>query len=367
MADPLVSIIVNNFNYARFLPRSIHSALAQTYSHVEVVVVDDCSTDESADVIRSFGTRVVPVLQTKNGGQGAAFNAGYRASRGEIVLFLDSDDYLLPTAVEKVVDAFTRASENREDVAKVQFRLNLVDNDGRFIDLYPAKRIRFDSGDVVPLLLQKGRYETPVTTGNAFSRRILDAVMPVPEEDFRICADGYLVTVVPLFGKVVSIDEPLGAYVQHGGNNWAGGGGNPQASARRFRRSLEHDKHRVAALVRWAERRGLRVSSDPSLHDDFHLSTRLASLCLEPDAHPVPSDSRLELGLRGSLAALQASSLSPKQKAIVSTWFVAAGVLPEAFAKRIVSWRLVQESRPVLLDRWVKRARALVRGHRADR
>ena len=61
--SPLVSIVVNNYNYARFLRDAVMSALAQTYPRVEVIVVDDGSTDESREVIASFGDSVVPVLK----------------------------------------------------------------------------------------------------------------------------------------------------------------------------------------------------------------------------------------------------------------------------------------------------------------
>src|SRR3954451_20463787 len=96
---PLVSIVIDNYNYARFLPEAIESALAQTYPDTEVIVVDDGSTDDSREIIASYGSRVRPVLKT-NGGQASAFNAGFAASRGDVVLFLDSDDTLFPEAVE---------------------------------------------------------------------------------------------------------------------------------------------------------------------------------------------------------------------------------------------------------------------------
>src|SRR5262249_54098783 len=87
---PHVSIIINKFNYARYVPQSIESALSQTYPHVEVLVVDDVSTDDSRSVIARYAGRVAPVLRDKNGGQGAAVNAGFHASRGDIVFFLDA-------------------------------------------------------------------------------------------------------------------------------------------------------------------------------------------------------------------------------------------------------------------------------------
>jgi len=72
--NPLVSIIVNNYNYARFLPEAVDSALNQTYVHTEVIVVDDGSTDNSRKIIAECGGRIIPILQP-NGKQAAAFNS----------------------------------------------------------------------------------------------------------------------------------------------------------------------------------------------------------------------------------------------------------------------------------------------------
>ena len=88
-SKPLVSIVIDNFNYGRFLGAAIDSALAQTYPHVELIVVDDGSTDDSREVISSYGDRVSAVFKP-NGGHASAFNAGFRASHGCIVMFLDA-------------------------------------------------------------------------------------------------------------------------------------------------------------------------------------------------------------------------------------------------------------------------------------
>jgi glycosyltransferase involved in cell wall biosynthesis len=352
MVTPSVSIVVVNYNYARFLPRSVDSALAQTHPYTEVVVVDDASVDESPDVIRTYGDRVVPVLRPQNGGQAAAFNSGFEACRGEIVLFLDSDDWLYPEAASRVLAAFAPG------VAKVQFRLQLVDGAGRHIDLFPAPEVSFDDGDVVPRLLSSGRYETTVTTGNAFARSTLSAILPVPEEEFRISADGYLVTVAPLYGRVVSIEEPLGAYVLHGANNWmvttgAGLGG-------KFRRSLEHDFHRYDALRRKAAERGLAVSTTLGLRDPLHLSYRLGSLALDPPNHPVPRDSRVVLALRGAWAS-RSARLPVGRRLLLGVWFLAVGVLPRRMAAALISWRMVSDTRPAVLGRVLPKIRSWLR------
>src|SRR5947209_11687349 len=120
MSPIRVSIVVLNYNYAQFLSRSVQSALNQDYPWCEVIVVDDCSTDSSRDIVRDLEGKVVSVLQATNKGHGAGMNAGFAASSGEIVLFLDSDDYLYPSAVQRIVQ------HRREDVAQYQFRLDLV-------------------------------------------------------------------------------------------------------------------------------------------------------------------------------------------------------------------------------------------------
>ncbi len=77
-----VSIIIANYNYARFLNRAIDSALSQNHANVEVIVVDDASTDGSAEVISSYGARIKACLRKANGGHAAAFNTGFAESRG---------------------------------------------------------------------------------------------------------------------------------------------------------------------------------------------------------------------------------------------------------------------------------------------
>jgi len=345
------SIVIDNFNYARYLPESIESALRQTYPHTEVVVVDDASTDESAQVIRRYGSCIIPVLQARNGGQGAAFNAGFRASRGDVVMFLDADDYLYPDAVERVLAAC------QPGISKVQFRLDLVDADGHKIDLYPPPEVRLDDHDVVPALLNRGRYETTVTSGNAFMRTVLERILPIPEEEFRISADGYLVTVAPLFGPVVSIDEPQGGYRKHGASCWSGGA---SPLGERLRRLLEHDEEKYRALVARASALGLDVTPEPGLRDHQHLTTRLASLVLEPERHPYAGDRRAALGVRGAAASREAR-LSWKRRAILAGWFLACGLLPRAVAGPAVCWRLAPESRQRRVDRVLKAVRRAAR------
>lgn len=354
MTPPLVSIVIDNFNYARFLPESIESALGQTHPRTQVVVVDDASSDGSAEVIRAYGGRVVAVLQERNGGQGAALNAGFAAALGDVVIFLDADDWLYPEAAARVAAAW------RPGVATVQYRLDLVDAKGDFIDLYPAPEITFDSGAVAERLLAFGRYEGTVTSGNAFAREALASILPIPAEEFRISADGYLVTLAPLYGSVVSIDEPLGAYRQHGGNAWAPSSTAAAKSAEGFRRALRHDAVRYRVLAERAASLGLSLRSRPGLRDHAHLAQRIASLCADPAGHPDPTDTRLGLGLRGAWAS-RAARLPWSRRVILAAWFLAVGALPSGVAREAVAWRFWPSSRSRRVDRVLKAIRRITR------
>jgi glycosyltransferase involved in cell wall biosynthesis len=359
MNAPGASIVITNYNYGRFVARCIDSALAQSYPNTEVVVVDDASQDQSRQIIQSYGTRVLSVLQERNGGQGAAFNVGFRASHGGVILFLDADDWLYPHAVARVLAAISPG------VAQVQFRLHLVDGGGRQIDLLPPPEVKFDDGDVVPILLSRGRYEGTVTSGNAFVRSTLSSILPVPEKEFRISADGYLVTVAPFCGKVVSIDEPLGAYVVHGTNYWTGPFGRV-TEPEKFRRALRHDSDRYRALRRKAAEHGLTVALLPGLADPQHLTNRIGSLIMDFQNHPNPGDARLVLALRGSWASCKAR-VPMARRALLAMWFLALGVVPRPWAAKLISWRLDPVSRPERLGRVMGAIRRWTRPTLTDR
>jgi glycosyltransferase involved in cell wall biosynthesis len=95
---PLVSVVIPSYNHAHFLDEAIASVLAQEYPRVDVVVVNDGSTDDTAAVVARFPE--VRYVEQTNRGLAAARNAGFAVCRGELVVFLDADDRLLPGALE---------------------------------------------------------------------------------------------------------------------------------------------------------------------------------------------------------------------------------------------------------------------------
>jgi glycosyltransferase involved in cell wall biosynthesis len=95
----LVSIIITCYNAEKYIFESVESALNQTYENIEVIVVNDGSTDNSLKEIKKFGDRV-KVKTIPNGGQSAAENVGLKIAQGTYVKFFDSDDVLHPQAIE---------------------------------------------------------------------------------------------------------------------------------------------------------------------------------------------------------------------------------------------------------------------------
>jgi glycosyltransferase involved in cell wall biosynthesis len=217
MPQHKISVIINNYNYAQFLRECIDSALAQTYLGVEVIAVDDGSKDDSANIIKGYGSKVMPVLK-ENGGQGSAFNAGYAASTGDIVLFLDADDVLLPDTIQQCSLLF-----DIPDVVKVHWPLYFIDKRGNRTG--EIKEPILPEGDFRQIVHRQGPMAEQLlpsapTSGNAYRRQFLHKVLPMPEEPYRISADAYLFGLAPAFGIIRRASKPLGLYRAHGTNTY---------------------------------------------------------------------------------------------------------------------------------------------------
>ncbi|GAB6876181.1 glycosyltransferase family 2 protein [Thermaerobacter litoralis] len=337
MDKPLVSIVIDNYNYGRFLRDAIESALNQTYTNVEVVVVDDGSTDHSREIIEEYASqgKVIPVFKD-NGGQASAFNAGFARSSGEIVIFLDSDDMLTTTTVETVVNSFRMEPL----CSKVQYLLGAIDEHNVSLAYTIPSQSLPNHESVLRDLLTCGRYITPPTSGNAYSRTFLIQVMPIPEEDFRISADGYLLTLSPLFGKIISINQVLGMYRVHGSNAWTG------LRPGRLRFYLLHDLQKAKLLKNYSHLAHATIVPTKLLsRNPNHLAARLASMKLEPTNHPFKEDTLLNVTLAG-LKAVSLSALPIPSKLFWLAWFIVLSFCPNPWAKDVANWLFQPHMRP---------------------
>lgn len=350
--QPFVSVIINNYNYDRFLAQAIDSALGQTYTHREVIVVDDCSTDNSRNVIANYGDRIIPVLHEINGKQGGAFNSGFAKSQGEIILFLDADDYLYPQALEHIVSTWTA------DLSKVHYRLDVVDGASQMRGFcYPPIGQPLDNGAVHERLLQIGTYTGTPTSGNAISRAALSQMMPIPGE-YTTTSDDYLSVLIPLYGEVAAIEQPLAAYRLHDNNQWA----MTTLAGDRFRRFIRHDLERCELLQQRATQLGYSVPADLYLRSFGRVWSRLASLRLDPEQHPVASDSPMWLAYRGIRALWQHSNYNWQKRLIFSLWFIWVGLTPRPLAEPAITWLFAPHLRPRWIEQLLSRLRMLVSG-----
>ena len=242
----LVSIIITSYNYERFLPEAIESALHQDHPDVEVIVVDDGSTDGSARVIEQYAGRVTPIMKD-NGGQCSCFNEGFARSRGEVVIFLDADDALLPRAASLHAERLSRGA------VKSCGYMDVIDPGGRRTGSRIPRQLP-DSGDYLDETLVNGldAYQTSFTSGHAWSRAFLQQVFPIPQNDI-IGADGYLTAVDRLFGRLEFIHEPVALYRLHTDNK---GPVSFCFDLGHLENRVQRKQHRIAYAEQWLEKLG---------------------------------------------------------------------------------------------------------------
>ena len=100
----LVSVIIPCFNVEKWVGEAIDSCLKQTYPHIEIIVIDDCSTDKSVEIIKSYGDKIIWESLPENKGGCYARNRGFALSKGEYIQFLDADDFILPDKIERQIN-----------------------------------------------------------------------------------------------------------------------------------------------------------------------------------------------------------------------------------------------------------------------
>lgn len=213
---PKVSILINNYNYGRFLGEAIDSALAQTYSNVEAVVVDDGSTDNSGEVIAGYGARILTVLK-KNGGQASALNMGFAVASGEIVCLLDSDDYFKPEKVQHVVEILT----GNPDLGWCFDIVRQFNHETRERYPWPTthERGKWDARAVTAA--GKPPFIPTALSGLSFRRATLARILPMPEP-IRLksgcSSDAYIKWVALALDEGWMADEELTLMRVHGSN-----------------------------------------------------------------------------------------------------------------------------------------------------
>jgi hypothetical protein len=338
-SDLVVDIVINNHNYGAFLQEAIESACDQTHGRVNVLAVDDGSTDDSRQILARYGDRIDLILQA-NGGQAAAINAGIERCEGDVVIFLDADDVLLPEAAARVAAAFAAD----EGISKVQFRMETIDAQSRPTgEVKPAAHLPMPSGD-----LRAAELACPydlvwmATSANAFRTEMLRRILPIPTGEYpRTGADWYLVHLSALLGRVVSLDAIGARYRVHGDNSYELEVG--RLDLDHLRQAIVFAASTSRELLRLATELGLaRPERILSIAD---LANRMASLKLEPARHPIAGDRPLGLVADAVAAARRREGLPLTMKAAFVAWFAAMAAAPRGLARRLAELFMFPERR----------------------
>ena len=172
--NPLVTVVTPSYNQGRFIRETVKSVLSQDYQPVEYLVMDGGSTDETLEVLKSYGDRFFWVSE-KDKGQAHAINKGWSRARGEILAWLNSDDIYLPAAISKAV-AFL---QSHPEFGAVYGEGQHIDEDGRFIERYPTE----------PFSREKLVETCFICQPTVFIRRSVLQEVGVLDESLRYCMD----------------------------------------------------------------------------------------------------------------------------------------------------------------------------------
>jgi glycosyltransferase involved in cell wall biosynthesis len=319
-----LSVVIANHNYERYVGAAIESALALRWDDVEVVVVDDGSTDGSAAVIERYADRVT-VLVTENASQRVAANRGYALTTGDAVMFLDSDDVLPPDMPEHLAEAWGPR------VSKAQFRMQRIDEWGTPIGTpFPDYRPVPSPADIRRWAATTTAYPTPPGSGNVYARWFLDRIFPVGDE-VGDASDSACLAAAPFFGDVITVPAVVVGYRRHGAND-----SDLLRDVRRFPREVS------GARARWcyAQRaRGQSVDERPLFRSRELLQLRVAAKRVAPGERPLPGDRRVRMLLDALRAPFQAGPEPMRHRMVISAWCVTTLLAPERVARSLLSAR----------------------------
>lgn len=254
----LVTILICNHNYERYLATAIDSVLAQTYRTTEIIVIDDGSTDGSRALLETYRDRVHVIFKS-NGGQPSALNAGFRESRGAFICLLDADDRFAPTKVERVFDVF----ERNPDAGWVFHELDYIDEAGRPLELEALadrahartvlrRRARYGEFAHIDLRANfaagdKLGYACPAFSALSFRRSTLDAILPMPEDIARASDEFPKWAAIALFPGI-HLGVALAQQRLHAANAASLRTDGRVEAATRYLKTAYHLRHRYAHI-----------------------------------------------------------------------------------------------------------------------
>ena len=211
-----VSVLIDTYNHERFIEQAIVSVLEQDFpaTEGEIIVVDDGSTDRTPEIVKKFEPRV-RLLRKKNGGQASAFNVGIPECKGEIVAFLDGDDWWAPNKLTRV----TQTMVGQPSMGIVGHGIINVQRDGREQAEILREGFHFQASTIEGARLFRRRGAFLGTSRMTIRADLLRRIGPVPEA-IEIQADEYLFTLAAVLAGAQVLPEALTYYRLHDANSF---------------------------------------------------------------------------------------------------------------------------------------------------
>jgi glycosyltransferase involved in cell wall biosynthesis len=216
MTTPFVSVLIDTYNHERFIEEAIQSVLSQDFpaSEREILVVDDGSTDRTQEILAKFASQIL-ILRKPNGGQASAFNHGIPECRGELIAFLDADDWWAPDKLTRVANAMAANPE----VGFVGHGITTVFPDGTRTTDILRDGFYFQANNLPGAKLFRRRCAFLGTSRMTVRRTLLQQILPIPTE-IQIQADEYIYTLASVLMPTRILPEPLTFYRMHADNGF---------------------------------------------------------------------------------------------------------------------------------------------------
>src|SRR5882724_2596672 len=211
MPTPFVSVLIDTYNHERFIEEAIQSVLSQDFpvSQREILVVDDGSTDRTPEILAKYASEI-RVLRKPNGGQASAFNRGIPECRGELIAFLDADDWWAPNKLTQVAQVMTANPE----IGFVGHGIVNVFPDGMRSTDVLREGFDFQANDLAGAHLFRRRCSFMGTSRMTVRRSLAQRIVPIPSE-IRIQADEFIYTLAAVLMPVRILPEALTFYRIH--------------------------------------------------------------------------------------------------------------------------------------------------------
>lgn len=210
------SVVINNYNYEKYIYDCINSVINQTYKNIEIIIVDDGSTDSSVEIIKQLNDERIKLISKENAGQLSAFNESIKHVTGDIVFFLDSDDMYKEDYIQRTLEIYNR----NKNVDFVFCELIKLINGKEIIEKASEKDVFYGYSMLSTLFTKE--WLGKETSAVSMKIELLKKMLPIPfEENYITRADDCLIWASSLLGaKKYYFSEALVYYRIHGENNF---------------------------------------------------------------------------------------------------------------------------------------------------